>query len=479
MDENNDPNKLTGYIGNSLKNIIVKAILKNFPVSITIISIFTLIFLVIVIIGGMFESVSFIKIGMTKEESEAFKKDTLGFFNPEKMKAYKAIENESYIQNTKVRESVTIINDEGKREYEQEADFKIGDNTIEHKLHWQLLASIDTLSGYAEKNTDNTVEQMARKYLMPEYEFSFKDKNNRLYDFKYYKTSTEINKQEIKIDGQIVIKTTKTIIKTPQPYINKVNTAYFNIEYEYENTIISEENIYNGDTTITRKIEGYVIKNIKKEPNNRIEEFLNQKEFKRKLSYKNLEEIYDFGAQFPESIEFCSTMMEYLSVNPDINIAVRNYSGKEGTHIVTEDNKQFRIPIKFKDEKGENKVAISSSFGPREFFIGGVIRKDFHRGLDFAVPSGTPIVASANGKVINSKNYDTYGNYVELEHENGYRTVYAHNSRLMVKVGDKVKRGDIIAISGNTGLSNGPHLHFEIKYNNNIMDPYPKLNLKE
>ncbi len=479
MDENRSPDKLTGFIGSSLKNIILSAIFKNLPVSIVLISILVVIFLIFVLVGGMLESISEVKIEMTRQESELFMENTLGFFNPDKIRAYKAIEDESYIKNTVVKELVTIIKDDGRTEYEQETDFKIGDFTVEHKLHWQLLASIDTLSGYAEKGTDDTIEKLARKYLIPKYEYSFKIKDNSLYDFQYYKTYTEIRKQKIEIDNQIITKTTKTIIKTPQPYINKVNTAYFDIEYDYEYTTISEENINNGDISITRKTEGYVIKDISKKVNRRLEELLSQKEFRNKLTYKNVEEIYDFGVEFPESASFNSTMMEYIALNPNIMITVRNYSGREGTHIVTEDNKQFRVPVKFSNEGETNTINITSFFGPREFIIGGVMRKDFHRGLDFALPPGTPIVAASDGIVINSKYYGTYGNYIEIEHEGKYKTVYAHNSRLIVKVGDMVKRGDIIAISGNTGLSTGPHLHFEIKYNNNIIDPYPKLNLKE
>ncbi len=479
MDENKDQSKLTDFVGSSLKNIVIRTILKSLPVSIPLISIIVVLFFIIVLVGGMLESISEVKMEMTNEESESFMKDTLGFFNPEKIKAYKKIEDESYIKNTMVKESVTIINSEGKIEHEQETDFKIGDATSEHKLHWQLLASIDTLSGYAEKRTDNTVEQLAIKYLMPEYEFSFKIRDNKPYDFEYYKTNTEIKKQKIKIDNQTVTKTTKTIIKTPQPYINKVNTAYFDIKYDYEYTTISEETIHNGNTTITRKIEGYVIKDINRKANGRLEEFLRQKEFNNKLTYKDLEEIYDFGIEFPESLSFNSIMMEYMVLNPNILVSIRNYSGKEGTHIVTEDNKQFRVPVKFSDEDRYNKINITSFYGPREFLIGGVIRRDFHRGLDFAVPPGTPIVASADGKVISSKYYGTYGYYIELEHEGGYKTVYAHNSRLLASAGDNVKRDDIIAISGNTGLSTGPHLHFEIQYNNQLVDPYPRLNLKE
>ncbi len=480
MNDNESRNKSTGFIGNSLKSILMRVILKNLPVAITIILALTIIFFMFILVGGMFESISDIRINMSKEESEVFMKSTLGFFSPQKIQAYKILEDASYLENTVVKETVTIISNDGsKTAYEQVTDFNIGDMTKEHRIHWQLLACIDTLSGYAEKQNDNTVCKLAEKDLMTKYELSYKVRDNELFNFKYYKTFTEIVREEIKVDNTIVIITTKTTIVTPQPYAEKVSTAYFDIEYEYEYATISEDEVEKGNKTITRKTEGYVIKNINKTINNRLEGFLRNKEFKKRLTYKNIEEICDFGMEFPDSQEFGSIMLEYLALNPDVIIAARNYSGKEGTHTVTEDSKQFRVPVKFKNEDTENKISITSFFGPREFLVGGIIRKDFHRGLDFKLPPGTPIVAAADGKVINSKYYGTYGYYIEIEHEGKYKTVYAHNSKLTVNAGDIVKRGDLIALSGNTGLSTGPHLHFEIKYNDNIIDPYPKLNLKE
>ena len=95
-----------------------------------------------------------------------------------------------------------------------------------------------------------------------------------------------------------------------------------------------------------------------------------------------------------------------------------------------------------------------------------------HGGVDLAVPEGTPVYAADNGKVIVAGNLgDGYGNYIILDHQNGYKTLYAHNSELLVSVGDVVAQGEQLALSGNTGNSTGPHVHFEIQVNDEKVDP--------
>ena len=95
-----------------------------------------------------------------------------------------------------------------------------------------------------------------------------------------------------------------------------------------------------------------------------------------------------------------------------------------------------------------------------------------HGGVDLAVPEGTPVYAADNGKVIVAGDLDNgYGSYIILDHQNGYKTLYAHNSELLVSVGDVVAKGDKIALSGNTGNSTGPHVHFEIQVNDEKVDP--------
>lgn len=99
-------------------------------------------------------------------------------------------------------------------------------------------------------------------------------------------------------------------------------------------------------------------------------------------------------------------------------------------------------------------------------------RMEFHKGIDIGLPAGTKIYASRSGEVVFSGYEEGYGNLVILEHEFGYQTFYGHLSKGLVKEGDKIGPGQLIALSGNTGRSTGPHLHFEIRKNGRSMNPF-------
>jgi murein DD-endopeptidase MepM/ murein hydrolase activator NlpD len=115
---------------------------------------------------------------------------------------------------------------------------------------------------------------------------------------------------------------------------------------------------------------------------------------------------------------------------------------------------------------------VSSQFGPRGH--------KHHDGIDIPAPKGTPIVAVDNGVVIYSDNgIRGYGNMIVINHGDDVFTVYAHNTKNKVDKGDKVKRGDLIALVGNTGRSTGPHLHFEIRMKNKVRNPAQYLSDKE
>ena len=111
----------------------------------------------------------------------------------------------------------------------------------------------------------------------------------------------------------------------------------------------------------------------------------------------------------------------------------------------------------------------SSYFGPRIHPIQG-IRKN-HTGIDLAVVQGTPVYATEAGEVIMSSWNGGYGNCIMIDHGNGVVTLYGHNSKLLVKQGDKVKKGALIAEVGATGNVTGPHLHYEVRYNGDPVNP--------
>lgn len=113
----------------------------------------------------------------------------------------------------------------------------------------------------------------------------------------------------------------------------------------------------------------------------------------------------------------------------------------------------------------EGNYRLSSNFNPRRLHpVTG--RVSPHNGTDFAMPIGTPIIAPANGRVERVGNHHAAGRYIVIRHDNGYRTRYLHLSQPMVSQGQRVDMGERIALSGNTGRSTGPHLHYEVIVNN-------------
>lgn len=94
-----------------------------------------------------------------------------------------------------------------------------------------------------------------------------------------------------------------------------------------------------------------------------------------------------------------------------------------------------------------------------------------HSGVDFAVREGTPVLVTADGVIEFSGEHDVYGLLITVDHGNGFKTSYGHNSLLLSKVGETVKRGERIAVSGNTGVSTAPHLHYEIVQDGQPVDP--------
>lgn len=112
---------------------------------------------------------------------------------------------------------------------------------------------------------------------------------------------------------------------------------------------------------------------------------------------------------------------------------------------------------------------ISSRYGLRGNPFGR--GHEFHNGVDFAIDTGTPILATAPGRVEAAAYDGPNGNRVAIDHGYGYRSVYAHLSKIRVKAGDRVERGQVVGLSGNTGRSSGPHLHYTLYYQGRTINP--------
>jgi murein DD-endopeptidase MepM/ murein hydrolase activator NlpD len=118
----------------------------------------------------------------------------------------------------------------------------------------------------------------------------------------------------------------------------------------------------------------------------------------------------------------------------------------------------------------ENMV-LTSSYGMRNHPVLGKRRK--HNGVDLAAPRGTPVYATADGKIEMAQRYSSYGNYVQIAHGGEYETRYAHLSSYTVAEGDMVHKGELIGYVGSTGRSTGPHLHYEVRLEGAPVDPRP------
>lgn len=140
--------------------------------------------------------------------------------------------------------------------------------------------------------------------------------------------------------------------------------------------------------------------------------------------------------------------------------------------------------VDYYDEKGDNakkfltrkpvrsgNVRLTSGYGLRHHPL--LKRRKMHKGVDWAARPGTPILAAGNGRIEAAKRHSGYGNYVRIRHANGYQTAYAHMLRFAkgIRAGKKVRQGQVIGYVGSTGLSSGPHLHYEILVNNRHVDP--------
>ena len=115
------------------------------------------------------------------------------------------------------------------------------------------------------------------------------------------------------------------------------------------------------------------------------------------------------------------------------------------------------------------KGLITAEFGYRRSPFTG--RREFHEGVDIAAPAGTPILATADGVVSFAGPMSDYGKVVFIDHGHGLATFYAHDSRIRVREGQLVKRGDVIAYVGSTGRTTGPHVHYEVHLNGAVVNP--------
>jgi len=160
-------------------------------------------------------------------------------------------------------------------------------------------------------------------------------------------------------------------------------------------------------------------------------------------SYSGSIDIQSLMKELQKTVETVDEIKDYLRIQKDIYLATPKGFPVEGN--------------------------VTSRYGMRENPFTGA--SSFHSGIDISASPGTPIRATADGIVIHSGRTQYSGYLVVLEHGHGFKTIYAHNKKNLVKVGQTVKRGEVIAYVGSTGQSTGPHVHYEVWEKGKVVNP--------
>ncbi|MCX7748426.1 MAG: M23 family metallopeptidase [Clostridia bacterium] len=197
-------------------------------------------------------------------------------------------------------------------------------------------------------------------------------------------------------------------------------------------------------------------------------------------------ESIDYGGGVEEGEEAGENIVEYSDLDldsiPDTEIP-QSEDIQDAENLTKPDDSNTKKTGNNEKKTTETKVSmavpvfgrVSSGYGSRIHPLKNTT--DYHHGVDIAANSGTSIKAALAGEVIEAQKDASFGNYIKIQHENGLQTLYAHCSALLVKKGQKVKKGEVIARVGSTGNSNGPHLHFEVRKGGKTINPLSYITL--
>ena len=232
---------------------------------------------------------------------------------------------------------------------------------------------------------------------------------------------------------------------------DRLKTQYENLNDEVENLEQQMAELEKRDNTVYRSI-------FEAKP---IPDSIRAREIEREKEVAKVARMDDY--QVVQSIQKTLT-----TLGRRINAQKNSYVELEGLMKNKEKILAATPAIQPVSNKDLNRIA--SGFGYRIDPVYKTIK--MHAGLDFAAPQGTPIYATANGRVkVSGMSSGGYGNHVVIDHGYGYETLYGHMVRVKSRAGQQVKRGEIIGYVGTTGKSTGPHCHYEVRKNGNKIDP--------
>ncbi len=237
--------------------------------------------------------------------------------------------------------------------------------------------------------------------------------------------------------------------------LNEVNYKLESISGDLSNLTEEVENIHNRDVNVHRVILGM-------EPSD--ESLWNSgvgghKKYKSMINYSSTTRL---AKETIDKVKILKRKVELQNASLDTleKLAIRRADRLASIPSIK--------PVQ--EDKLKRKISYMSGFGYRDHPIYHINK--FHKGIDLTCPAGTHIQATGNGVVELVKiSKRGYGKHVVIDHGYGYKTIYAHMSRIDVKKGDKVVRGEKIGLVGSTGASTAPHLHYEVRINGEAVDP--------
>lgn len=195
------------------------------------------------------------------------------------------------------------------------------------------------------------------------------------------------------------------------------------------------------------------------------EAYILNKVYKGRLNLKRLQPGDQIKVLFDDADKKDKRVINAISIQSKVQGEFNTFMNLKDKKFYDENGSYTRKIYSFNRHPIKGNIRITSNFNPhRRHPITRKIRP--HNGTDYGVKTGTPIYAPADGVVIKSTYQRAAGKYLVIQHRGSYSTVYMHLSKLLVKAGEKVKQNQRIALSGNTGRSTGPHLHYELRINN-------------
>lgn len=195
------------------------------------------------------------------------------------------------------------------------------------------------------------------------------------------------------------------------------------------------------------------------------EAYILNKVYKGRLNLKRLQPGDQIKVLFDDADKKDKRVINAISIKSKVQGEFNTFMNLKDKKFYDENGSYTRKIYSFNRHPIKGNIRITSNFNPhRRHPITRKIRP--HNGTDYGVKTGTPIYAPADGVVIKSTYQRAAGKYLVIQHRGSYSTVYMHLSKLLVRAGEKVKQNQRIALSGNTGRSTGPHLHYELRINN-------------